>query len=101
MFKLNIFFLFVLILLALGVVAAQHNARKLFMALENEKQIERKLDIEWRKLQTEQGTLITHGRIERLARDYLNMTVPPVSAIQIVTIDTAPSRLDSRLKRDQ
>lgn len=100
MFKLNLFFLFVLILLALGVVAAQHNARKLFMALENEKQIERKLDIEWGKLQLEQSTLIMHGRIERLARDHLGMTVPPVAAIQIVTIDTPAPRLDSRLKRD-
>ena len=64
LFKLNLFFLLLLIVSALGVVAAQHNARKLFIALENERQIERKLDIEWGRLQIEQSTLIRHGRIE-------------------------------------
>lgn len=100
LFKLNLFFLLLLIVSALGVVAAQHNARKLFTALENERQIERKLDIEWGRLQIEQSTLIRHGRIEGIARERLNMTVPSTSAIQIVTIDTVPSGLDSRSKRD-
>ena len=47
MFKLNIFLVFILIASALGVVTSQHMVRKLFMALENEKGIERKLDVEW------------------------------------------------------
>ncbi len=70
------------------------------MALENEKQIERKLDIEWGKLQLEQSTLIMHGRIESIAREHLDMIIPPTSTIQIVTIETAPADVDSRLQRD-
>ncbi|GKS68125.1 cell division protein FtsL [Nitrosomonas sp. PY1] len=100
MFRINVFFLVILIISALGVVNAQHTSRKLFMALENEKQIERKLDIEWGKLQLEQSTLIMHGRIESIAREHLNMIIPPTSAIQIVTIETAPAGVDSRLNRD-
>lgn len=90
----------ILIISALGVVNAQHTSRKLFMALENEKQIERKLDIEWGKLQLEQSTLIMHGRIESIAREHLDMIIPPTSTIQIVTIETAPADVDSRLQRD-
>lgn len=96
MFKLNIFFMFVLIACALGVVTSQHTARKLFMALENEKEIEQKLDVEWGRLQLEQSTLIMHGRIERIARERLNMTVPAASSIQIVSIDTADDRSGTR-----
>jgi cell division protein FtsL len=92
MFKLNILFVLILIACALGIVTSQHTARKLFMALENEKEIERKLDVEWGRLQLEQSTLIMHGRIERIARDHLNMMVPATSNIQIVTVDAVEGR---------
>ena len=95
MFKLNIFFVLVLIACALGVVTSQHTARKLFMALENEKEIERKLDVEWGRLQLEQSTLIMHGRIERVAREHLNMMVPTAASIQIVSIGAAEDRSNS------
>lgn len=95
MFKLNIFFVLVLIACALGVVTSQHTARKLFMALENEKEIERKLDVEWGRLQLEQSTLVMHGRIERVAREHLNMMVPTASSIQIVSIGIAEDRSNS------
>lgn len=96
MFKLNIFFVLVLIACALGVVTSQHTARKLFMTLEKEKEIERKLDVEWGRLQLEQSTLIMHGRIERIAREQLNMMVPPASSIQIVSIDKAEDQSGSK-----
>jgi cell division protein FtsL len=92
MFKLNIFLMLVLIACALSVVTSQHTARKLFMALENEKEIERKLDVEWGRLQLEQSTLIMHGRIERIASEHLNMRVPVASNIQIVSISAADDR---------
>ena len=92
MFKLNIFLMLVLIACALSVVTSQHTARKLFMALENEREIERKLDVEWGRLQLEQSTLIMHGRIERIAREHLKMMVPAASSIQIVSISAADDR---------
>lgn len=92
MFKMNIFLMLVLIACALSVVTSQHTARKLFMALENEKEIERKLDVEWGRLQLEQSTLIMHGRIERIATEHLNMMVPAASSIQIVSISETDDR---------
>ncbi len=92
----------VLIICALGVVTSQHTARKLFMALENEKEIERKFDVEWGRLQLEQSTLIMHGRIERIAREHLNMLVPAAADIQIVSISTAENQSSFKdpVKRD-
>lgn len=96
MFKLNIFFVLVLIACALGVVTSQHTARKLFMALEKEKEIERALDVEWGRLQLEQSTLIKPELIERIAREQLNMMMPLSSSIQIVSIDKAEDQSGSK-----
>ncbi len=92
MFKLNIFFVIMLMACALGVVTSQHMVRKLFMALEKEKVIEQKLDIEWGRLQLEQSTLIMHGRIEQIAKDRLNMIVPPATSVQILSITPVEQR---------
>ena len=59
------------------------------------KKIERKLDVEWGRLQLEQSTLIMHGRIERIASEHLNMMVPAASSIQIVSIGTAEDQPNS------
>lgn len=88
MFKLNIVLVLLSIACALGVVTSQHMARKLFMVLEKEKEIERKLDVEWGRLQLEQSTLVMHGRIERIASEQLNMQVPSATSIQIVSISS-------------
>lgn len=85
MFKLNLLLILMLVVCALGVVTAQHETRKLNMALENEKQIARKLDVEWGKLQLEQSTLIARRQIEHSAREQLNMEVPSADHIQIIS----------------
>ncbi len=95
MFKLNIFIILILIVSALGVVTSQHTVRKLFIALEKEKGIEQKLEVEWGRLQLEQSTLIMHGRIERIATEHLNMMVPAAASIQIVSINTAENKVDA------
>ncbi|UJP06506.1 MAG: cell division protein FtsL [Nitrosomonas sp.] len=92
MFKINIFFVLVLIVCALGVVTSQHTVRKLFMALEKEKETEQKLEVEWGRLQLEQSTLIMHGRIEQIAKKQLNMVVPTAASIQIVSINSTENR---------
>lgn len=92
MFKLNIFLVMVGIACALGIVTSQHMARKLFMALENEKEMERKLEVEWGRLQLEQSTLIMHGRIERIAKEHLKMVVPAATEIQIISVGAKDNR---------
>ena len=61
---------------ALGVVASQHQARKLFVELEREQTKMKALEVEWGQLQLEQGTWSGHVRIEKLAREQLKMQPP-------------------------
>jgi cell division protein FtsL len=68
---------------ALGVVAAQHQARKLFAQLEREQNRAHGLEVEWGQLQLEQSTWASHARVEKLARDKLGMR-PPIPAQMIV-----------------
>lgn len=95
MFKLNIVLILIAVACALSVVTSQHKARKLFVVLENEKEIAQQLDVEWGRLQLEQSTLGVHGRIEQIAKERLNMKLPPDSRVQIVSIDSASDLLSS------
>ena len=70
---------------ALGVVAAQHHARKLFTALEREQTRAHGLEVEWGQLQLEQTTWAAHGRVEKLARERLGLR-PPVAG-QVVVLE--------------
>jgi len=99
MFKLNIFLVMVGIACALGIVTSQHMARKLFMTLENEKETERKLEVEWGRLQLEQSTLIMHGRIERIAKGHLKMVVPAATDIQVISIGAKNNRRNNGTDR--
>lgn len=70
---------------ALGVVASQHQARKLFSQLEREQNRAHGLDVEWGQLLLEQSTWASHARVEKLAHDKLGMR-PPVPA-QVVVVE--------------
>ncbi len=52
---------------ALSVVSSQHQARKLFIALQQEKENAHQMEIEWGQLQLEQSTLATPARVEKIA----------------------------------
>lgn len=61
---------------ALGVVAAQHQSRKLFSELERELARAHGLEVEWGQLQLEQSTWASHARVEKIARERLAMRPP-------------------------
>jgi len=70
---------------ALGVVYVKHENRKLFVQL-HELQIKRDaLNVEWGRLQLEQSTWATHGRIEHMARKKLGMQNVNYGQVMIVT----------------
>jgi cell division protein FtsL len=69
---------------ALGVVFSTHEARKLFVALQGVREVRDELSAEWGRLQLEQSTWATHGRIERIANNKLEMMNPPPGAVVIV-----------------
>ncbi|MCP5143015.1 MAG: cell division protein FtsL [Chromatiales bacterium] len=69
---------------ALALVYARYESRMLFaqsQALSSERD---RLDIEWRRLQLEQGALATSARVEGIAREKLGMRLPTGDQIVMV-----------------
>jgi cell division protein FtsL len=61
---------------AIGVVAMRHESRHLFRALQTAEVERDQASVEWSRLQLEQAWLAEAGRIEREAREKLNMRRP-------------------------
>lgn len=93
MTRINILSTLILIACALSVVTSQHKARKLFVELEKEQELAQQLAIEWGQLQLEQSTWAKHTRVEKIAREKLQMRVPDASRIRVIQLatDTLPS----------
>lgn len=72
------------VLSALGVVAAQHQSRKLHTALEREQTHAHELEVEWGQLQLEQSTWAAPVRIEKIARQRLGMQAPTMEQTLII-----------------
>ena len=70
---------------AIAVVRARHEARTLFVQLEQLSAERDRLNIEWSQLQLEQSTWSNHGFVERVASQRLHMTLPDPGEIRIVT----------------
>ncbi len=66
---------------AMEVVLYRHQTRELFLVLQELRAQQNELDQEWGQLLLEQGTWGTHGRIEDIARNKLNMTLPVAAEI--------------------
>jgi len=73
---------------AVGVVATKHHSRKLFVELERLTVERDELNIDWGRLQLEQSTWSTHGRIEQVAHERLHMRLPGAAEIRIVVPDS-------------
>ncbi|WP_198266299.1 cell division protein FtsL [sulfur-oxidizing endosymbiont of Gigantopelta aegis] len=79
--------LFILILLivtfvsAISVVYVKHYNRKLFVELQQLEKQRDDMDVEWGQLQLEQNTWATHTRIERIAKQKLQMITPKTSDV--------------------
>lgn len=83
--KLVLLLLLVLVIgSALGVIYAKHQSRLLFGDLQVLQAERDQLNIEWGRLQLEQSAWATHSRIEKLARERLDMIVPNPETVVIV-----------------
>ena len=70
---------------AIAVVRARHEARTLFVQLEQLSAERDRLNIEWSQLQLEQSAWSNHGFVERVASDRLHMTFPAPNEVRIVS----------------
>ncbi len=87
MTRVNLLLLAAVIACALGVVTAQHRARKAFAELETEQAATRKLATEFTQLQLEQGTWATNARVEQVASKRLGMRLPDATNTVFVAIE--------------
>lgn len=88
--QLDILLALILTVCALAVVNAQHRARTLFVELEALKKEARELEVEWGKLQLEQGTLTSHARVQALAERQLGLISPPLDRVWLIESETRP-----------
>ena len=92
MSRLNLALLAVVIACALGLITAQHQARKLFIDLEAEQGAARKFEEEKTQLQLEQGTWATHKRVEALAAKALGMRLPDPANSRVIELPARAER---------
>lgn len=86
MLRLNFLLIAIVLASALGAVASQHKARKLFSEIEREQERMRGLEVEWGQLQLEQSTWASHARIEKIARERLHMRPPAAGQVLAVEV---------------
>ena len=90
MSRLNLALLAIVIACALGLITAQHQARKLFVELEAGLTAAKKFEEEKTQLQLEQGTWATHKRVEALASKSLGMRFADPTTTRVITLPAAP-----------
>lgn len=91
MLKLNVALALLLVICAIAVVSARHQARKMFVELQQAQAEARALDIEWGRLLLEQSTWAMHSRVEVVAQHQLHMIVPDAARIHLLL----PPELDT------
>ncbi len=69
---------------ATGVVYAKYVSRVNFVELESIRAQRDAVNVEWGRLQLEQSTWATHGRVEKIAREKLNMRIPLVEEVKVI-----------------
>lgn len=69
---------------ALGIVYSKHESRQLFVELQALQVKQDAMNVDWGRLQLEQSTWATHGRIASAARNKLDMVVPANESVRII-----------------
>ena len=92
MARLNVVLLALVVAAALGVIASQHRARKLFSEIEGAQDAAQSLNEEWTQLQLEQGTWANNKRVEAIASKRLGMRQPDPSTTIVITLQPAGAK---------
>jgi cell division protein FtsL len=82
--RLNLFLLALLVASALALVTSRHQSRKLFIEIERGQNLAQQYKVEWDQLQLEQSTWAMPGRIEKVAREKLQLVPPAANRIQVI-----------------
>jgi cell division protein FtsL len=85
-----LFLLAAVLALSVTVVELRHRSRLLFAELQALRAERDALNVEWGQLLLEEGTWSEHRRIERLARERLDMGMPDSEHIVVVRPEARP-----------
>jgi cell division protein FtsL len=69
---------------AMGVVYAKYTSRRYFVQLQTLQAERDAIEVEWGRLQLEQSTWATHGRVARIAGRKLQMHLPKAEEMMVV-----------------
>jgi len=69
---------------AIACVYAKHESRKLFTELQELIAERDRMEVDWGRLQIEQGTWSTYARVEQVAREKMNMRLPNAEQINLL-----------------
>jgi len=86
MIRVNLLLLIAILASALYVVQVQYESRRLYTEIEKARNEARKLDIEHERLQVERRAQATPARVEKLAREQLQMRSATPAITQYVTL---------------
>lgn len=90
MTRLNLVLLAAVIASALYLVRVQYESRRLFTEIEKAQSEFRHLEVEHERLQVEKRAQATPARVERLAREQLQMRAAGPAITQYVTLRDTP-----------
>lgn len=82
--RLLLFLTFGLLATATAVVYSKYALRKDFVALQLLRTERDAMEVDWGRLQLEQSTWATHTRVEKMARNKLNMHIPTAEEVVVV-----------------
>lgn len=90
MMRLNLVLLLGVLLSAMYLVQVQYDSRRLYVEIERAEGEARRLEIEHERLQVEKRAQATPLRVERLAKDQLQMRPATPAITQYVMTDRRP-----------
>ena len=70
---------------AIAGIYAKHESRKLFTELQSLNTERERREVDWGRLQIEQGTWSTYGRVEQLAREQMQMHTPQPDQVSLLS----------------
>ena len=92
MIRLNLVLLMAVMASALFLVRVQYDSRRLYTEIERAQNDFRKLEIENERLQVEKRAQATPGRVDRIAREQLQMRPATPAITQYVTLKGIAAR---------
>lgn len=91
MTRLNLLLLAALLFSCLYLVKVSYESRRLFAQLDSARNEQRRLDVEYKRLDAERQAQATHLRVEKVARERLQMRTATPAVTHYLDDTTAPA----------